>query len=139
MGQVFNQFSEESTKEMIRKKFMSNNDTIEILSDSYRLSLMCPISKQKIQLPTRGLECSHIECFDLISFLKVASSDPCASKKCPLCKKNVKLDALKVDNWLLKITCKLFATSSTEVNVLPNATWTEVRNDEAECSYILIN
>ena len=29
------------------------------------LSLRCPVSLQRIEIPVRGLNCTHLACFDL--------------------------------------------------------------------------
>ncbi len=42
-------------------------------SDSLPVTLRCPLSHLRIALPARGVGCAHLQCFDLLTFLKVWS------------------------------------------------------------------
>eukprot|EP01004_Peranema_trichophorum_P001968 NODE_1259_length_2040_cov_73.537298_g1067_i0.p1 GENE.NODE_1259_length_2040_cov_73.537298_g1067_i0~~NODE_1259_length_2040_cov_73.537298_g1067_i0.p1 ORF type:complete len:637 (+),score=134.68 NODE_1259_length_2040_cov_73.537298_g1067_i0:52-1962(+) len=59
-----------------RKRVKSHFDTRkdpqdedEIEATALQVSLQCPLSFMRIAVPSKGLECKHIQCFDLESFL----------------------------------------------------------------------
>jgi SUMO ligase MMS21 Smc5/6 complex component len=49
-----------------------------------KVSLKCPITFKKINLPARGHDCKHIQCFDLESYLQLNCER--GSWRCPVCK-----------------------------------------------------
>lgn len=44
----------------------------EIQQISVKWSLLCPISKNRIEIPGRSKNCNHLQCFDLKNFLFVS-------------------------------------------------------------------
>jgi len=46
---------------------LNNNDVM--CSSRRRLSLLCPISHTRIEIPARGKACRHVQCFDLLAYL----------------------------------------------------------------------
>jgi E3 SUMO-protein ligase PIAS1 len=50
------------------------------------MSLKCPLTKETIETPVRGIYCSHIHCFDLRSYLTLMLSTKVPSWTCPICK-----------------------------------------------------
>lgn len=49
-----------------------------------KVSLKCPITFRRIQLPARGHDCRHIQCFDLESYLQLNCER--GTWRCPVCK-----------------------------------------------------
>lgn len=49
-----------------------------------KVSLKCPITYRRINLPARGHDCKHIQCFDLQSYLQMNSER--GTWRCPVCK-----------------------------------------------------
>ncbi|OMJ94676.1 hypothetical protein SteCoe_2009 [Stentor coeruleus] len=68
--------------EFIKAKFSDDN---EIKSCSIRLNLKCPYTLKTITIPARGKDCSHLSCFDLITFIDIQKYEN-YSWKCPICK-----------------------------------------------------
>ena len=54
------------------------------------MSLLCPITFKRMTLPARGIDCVHIQCFDLESYLKCNSEK--LVWKCPVCNKIAPLE-----------------------------------------------
>ncbi|CAD8063015.1 unnamed protein product [Paramecium primaurelia] len=54
---------------------------------SIKISLLCPITLQLINIPARGRFCNHLQCFDLENFI-IAIDNQKDKKiwKCPICK-----------------------------------------------------
>lgn len=79
-------------KERIQPRQPNNDDDdlVTVGSDTIVLDLKCPISKTTLKVPVRGKHCSHIDCFDLDSFLssrpKYAGGVPVPDAWfCPIC------------------------------------------------------
>ena len=54
---------------LIREKLSCDDN--EIATTSLRVSLLCPLSKARIQIPCRPTTCNHLQCFDASTFLQV--------------------------------------------------------------------
>lgn len=65
----------EANLESLRKANSEHkNDELEILEDSVKLSLKCPISFIRIQNPVKFKSCKHGQCFDLSSWKQLTQS-----------------------------------------------------------------
>jgi MIZ/SP-RING zinc finger len=54
---------------------------------NYKIPLRCLIKNRKIDEAVRGSKCSHIRCFDLISWLQLQGNPKAQRWVCPICKK----------------------------------------------------
>ncbi|XP_055327315.1 E3 SUMO-protein ligase PIAS1-like [Paramacrobiotus metropolitanus] len=68
----------------------------DIVTDSQRISLQCPASRRRLQLPVRGRHSDHVGCFDAESFLLMNTAQK-ACWTCPACNKPVPFDEIVVD------------------------------------------
>ena len=59
------------------------------------MSLLCPLSEQRIVVPVRGRDCQHFECFDLDAYLSKGSKD--GLWHCPICDQEVTTSSLNRD------------------------------------------
>lgn len=59
------------------------------------MSLKCPLSTIRINVPCRSIVCTHNQCFDALSFLQLQEQAP--TWTCPVCNKVVNFEALQVD------------------------------------------
>ncbi|KAH7711857.1 MIZ zinc finger family protein [Aphelenchoides avenae] len=62
-----------------------------------RLSLLCPITNKRIVDPARGVNCTHLECFDLTAYLGSQIKKPFWD--CPICQKRLPADDLRIDEF----------------------------------------
>lgn len=60
---------------------LNGEDGVE--QTAIKVSLKCPITFKPIQLPARGSDCKHIQCFDLQSYLQLNCER--GSWRCPVC------------------------------------------------------
>jgi len=65
------------------------------------LSLRCPLSQSRLQTGVRGRECTHLQCFDLDSYLLWNRSTP--SWRCPICQQRARWDDLVVEPLVQEI------------------------------------
>uniref|UniRef100_A0A4W6EZV2 Zinc finger MIZ-type containing 2 n=1 Tax=Lates calcarifer TaxID=8187 RepID=A0A4W6EZV2_LATCA len=60
---------------------LNGEDGVE--QTAIKVSLKCPITFRRIQLPARGHDCRHIQCFDLESYLQLNCER--GTWRCPVC------------------------------------------------------
>ncbi len=117
---------ESQTIQMVKKKFGldTDSDNFEILDDYYKLSLICPLTKKKLELPARGTNCQHLECFDLRSYLSLTHDSILTN--CPICKSYFVKSTLRIDTFILNILSNENSKSLSEVNVDKHGNWFKV-------------
>jgi hypothetical protein len=79
---------------MVRRKLIGTDDEI-LPEDSFKISLDCMISLQRIVTPVRSKYCAHLQCFDLQTYL--AMNEKKNNWKCPKCGARCYLDDLIID------------------------------------------
>ena len=67
----------------------------DIVATSIVMSLKCPLSTLRMELPCRSTLCTHNQCFDASSFLQLQEQAP--TWTCPICNKLISFEALVVD------------------------------------------
>jgi E3 SUMO-protein ligase PIAS1 len=67
----------------------------DLVTTSTVMSLKCPLSTLRMELPCRSTVCPHIQCFDATSFLQLQEQAP--TWTCPICNKLINFEALVVD------------------------------------------
>lgn len=125
----------------------------DIVATSTVMSLKCPLSTLRIQIPCRSLSCTHNQCFDAASFLELQQQGP--TWTCPVCNKSASFESLQIDEYVSshidqhppvsrdsrgkKLTCMiryvediLHTTSSSveQVTIEPNGTWHADRRED---------
>ncbi|XP_061398419.1 zinc finger MIZ domain-containing protein 2 [Musca vetustissima] len=91
-----------------------------------KISLKCPILKSRIRLPARGLECKHIQCFDLEGYLMVNSER--GTWRCPECSKPALTESLEIDQYYWAILNTLNTTEVEDVVIDSSANWKALPN-----------
>lgn len=88
-----------------RQAMQRLGDDDDVTVDVIELSLICPLTKQRLQWPVRGADCQHTDCFDLRAYFPACAAvkskrDP--SMPCPFaeCGQLVFASSLLVDWWL---------------------------------------
>lgn len=61
--------------------------------------LFCPITGKLMKFPGRGINCSHQQCFDLKTFLKIANKS--GRFFCPICQKKIEVSQLVISKFAL--------------------------------------
>ncbi|XP_073095295.1 zinc finger MIZ domain-containing protein 2 isoform X3 [Manis javanica] len=86
-----------------------------------KVSLKCPITFRRIQLPARGHDCRHIQCFDLESYLQLNCER--GTWRCPVCNKTALLEGLEVDQYMLGILIYIQNSDHEEITIDPTCSW----------------
>uniref|UniRef100_A0A1A9ZTN8 SP-RING-type domain-containing protein n=1 Tax=Glossina pallidipes TaxID=7398 RepID=A0A1A9ZTN8_GLOPL len=86
-----------------------------------KISLKCPIMKTRIRLPARGLECNHIQCFDLEAYLMMNCER--GTWRCPECNKPALTESLEIDQYYWAILNTLSTSDVEEVIIDSSANW----------------
>ncbi|KAJ5491593.1 hypothetical protein N7539_003160 [Penicillium diatomitis] len=107
-------------KEQVIREMKNRADDSDIVATSSIMSLKCPLSTLRIQVPCRSIVCTHNQCFDAASFLELQKQAP--TWTCPVCSKSTSFESLQVDQYVSDI---LDSTSrdTESVVVEPNGTW----------------
>uniref|UniRef100_A0AAY4CXS2 SP-RING-type domain-containing protein n=1 Tax=Denticeps clupeoides TaxID=299321 RepID=A0AAY4CXS2_9TELE len=101
---------------------LNGEDGVE--QTAIRVSLLCPITFRRIQLPARGHDCRHIQCFDLESYLQLNCER--GTWRCPVCNKTALLEGLEVDQYMLGILIYIQNSDYEEITIDPVCSWKPV-------------
>ncbi|KAI0603404.1 PINIT domain-containing protein [Biscogniauxia sp. FL1348] len=104
---------------VIRELTKKANDP-DIVTTSTKLSLKCPLSYMRLNVPCRSTSCNHIQCFDANSYLQLQEQGP--QWICPICNNAAPFDELAVDEYVKDI---LENTSSSleHITIEPDGRW----------------
>jgi hypothetical protein len=75
------------------------NDEAE--PDRLSITVLDTFTRELIEHPVRGLECKHLQCFDLKPFLYLTHSSASRDWKCPLCHSDVR--KMLIDKYQLEL------------------------------------
>ncbi|KAL4747651.1 hypothetical protein BDW72DRAFT_182153 [Aspergillus terricola var. indicus] len=86
------------TREQVLQEMKSKAEDADIVATSTVMSLKCPLSTRRIEVPCRSVLCTHNQCFDASSFLQLQEQAPTWS--CPVCAKATSYESLNVDQYV---------------------------------------
>ncbi|GAO18201.1 hypothetical protein UVI_02022680 [Ustilaginoidea virens] len=105
----------------------------DVVATSQVLSLKCPLSYMRLEVPCRSLCCTHIQCFDATSYLQLQEQGP--QWLCPICNKSAPFEQLAVDEYVRDILANTSRDLET-VTIEPNGRWsTKAAQDNGEVSF----
>ncbi len=116
--------------------FKSGNDGDDdcaISATSMRLSLKCPLGLTTINVPARGVKCTHLQCFDLEVFLRYCSIGSESMWRCAVCHKYVDPHEVVVDQFMMNIVDEVKKKIASEregideVDIFDDGRWELVR------------
>jgi len=103
----------------------------EIVFNEMLLDLRCPISFSRIQIPAKGRQCTHVQCFDLEKFLNYQMTAKNANWKCFKCQKSLTIGDIVIDDWVQSI---LRETGGNVVEYFKDGKWKPHDEEEEEDS-----
>lgn len=104
----------------IRRNF-ENEDGISI--DVEKISLNCPITYGRINVPMRGVNCDHLSCFDGLSYL--ALQEQISTWKCPFCQSRTPIGDLRISEYFSEVL-KSVSPNTETVSIGKDCKWTEL-------------
>ncbi|KAK7429625.1 hypothetical protein QQZ08_003820 [Neonectria magnoliae] len=136
---------DETRQRMIRRLRPSNSDDVIIADETLQVSLADPFSSSMFQIPVRGVNCLHFECFDLETWLQTRPSKPpqkggdefqrgpepsmVDTWKCPICDLDARPVSLRIDDYFVWVRNELVARDmaiTKAITVTADGQWTPV-------------
>jgi len=89
----------EAKQDIINK--MQQDAESDVSTLSLEVSVICPLGKCRMQTPARPRSCTHLQCFDVRTFLMMNANRP--SWMCPVCHKEAQFTDLQIDGYFSEI------------------------------------
>ncbi len=115
------------SKEQVVREMVSKVQDSDIEATSSVMSLKCPISTLRIDVPCRSTVCGHNQCFDASSFLQLQGQAP--TWTCPVCYKAISFEALTVDQYVNDILNQT-PKSIDQVLIEPTGEWSQTSDSD---------
>ncbi|KAH7713341.1 MIZ/SP-RING zinc finger [Aphelenchoides avenae] len=112
--------SRQEAMKLVRRYYSHGEVQVE---STKRVSLICPISKRRIEDACRGEQCLHLECFDLRTYLQYHTQ--LTYWDCPVCDKKVSLERLRIDEYVTSILQEVPA-ACLEVEILGDGSFNAI-------------
>lgn len=113
--------SDYSRQLAIEKLSIQDND-LEIETSTLKASLICPLMKCRISIPGRSINCKHVQCFDLTSYLYMNEKKP--TWNCPVCDRYAPYEDLVIDSYYSEILKK--ANDCEDIQFNSNGDWSRI-------------
>ncbi|KAI9741944.1 MAG: SUMO ligase siz1 [Cirrosporium novae-zelandiae] len=109
-------------KEQVLREMIAKSRDADIETTSTVMSLKCPLSASRINVPCRSIVCHHPQCFDAVSYLQLQEQAP--TWLCPLCNKTAPFQTLHIDQYVDEIL-ENTSPSTEQVTIEPNGRWSQ--------------
>ncbi|RAK96428.1 uncharacterized protein BO80DRAFT_458967 [Aspergillus ibericus CBS 121593] len=116
------------SKEQVLREMRSKAGDSDIVATSSVMSLKCPLSTLRIEVPCRSVICTHNQCFDASSFLQLQEQAPTWS--CPVCSKATSFESLQIDQYVDDIL-RLTSLDVEQVIIEPDGRWSSPNHEES--------
>uniref|UniRef100_A0A0M3JSL8 E3 SUMO-protein ligase gei-17 (inferred by orthology to a C. elegans protein) n=1 Tax=Anisakis simplex TaxID=6269 RepID=A0A0M3JSL8_ANISI len=111
------------TKRAISEKLRDDDEDDGVQMESIKFTLLCPLGRTRMVTPVKGYDCEHLQCFDLMLYLKMNEKRP--TWKCAICDKSVTYENLIIDGYFEQVLKKA-SRNVTEVELLADGEWRPV-------------
>lgn len=108
------------TKQSVLDDMKNKARDTDIVATASVLSLKCPLSTLRIDIPCRSTSCKHNQCFDGLSYLQLQEQGP--TWLCPICNNSAPFDSLAIDEYVRSILEET-SKSTDQVTVQPDGKW----------------
>ena len=108
----------EAERQILGGQAIPARDTLALLPAApatLALSLACPLSGSRLDVPVRTHACAHAGCFDLRAFL--AYNAVVAQWRCPVCNAAASPERLALDRWVAALLLRRNVQNSLSVRV----------------------
>lgn len=112
---------EKNSMNLVRESFggRTGSTNSDLSMTSLTVSLLCPLSMQRMKYPSRSIYCTHVQCFDVVSYLQINEFKP--SWKCPVCRDKAPFENLVIDGMFKRIL--LEKNASNEIQFAADGSW----------------
>ncbi|CAL8126132.1 unnamed protein product [Orchesella dallaii] len=86
-----------------------------------RVSIACPMGKERMTWPCRAVTCAHLQCFDANQFLLMNRKNP--KFRCPVCNNQLKFDDLRIDGYILDVVQSLSKADGNDIELFADGKW----------------
>lgn len=108
-----------ATVEKIKQQFTLDDDD-DIAISNLNVSLKDSLTLTKIKCPVRSVFCSHIDCFDGLTFLEAQFQIP--TWQCPLCLMAIKFRDLSVSDYFVDVL-KNTSDNEDQISIFEDGSW----------------
>ncbi|CAM1501045.1 Fc.00g102070.m01.CDS01 [Cosmosporella sp. VM-42] len=140
--------ADETMRKVQRRLRPSDSDEIIIQDETLSVSLADPFSSTMFEVPVRGVDCQHLECFDLETWLQTRPMKPKQQGKrpsyggeptlvdvwkCPICSLDARPLSLRVDEFFVSVRKMLLERNESNVRSITldaNGTWSPVQEPD---------
>lgn len=117
--------SSKDTKNEIIKKLTDVDPDLATTSNQF--SLLCPLTKTRMKIPAKSINCDHIKCFDASTFIKLNELN--LTWFCPICCASCLYDEIKIENYFLEVvTSSILEDDDNEIIIHTDGSWEKVLN-----------
>lgn len=127
------------TNERVQKHLSSSgaDEELSIVNDDLSVNLLDPFTARVFNTPARGVDCRHLECFDLDTYLMTKASKSGKGPmdwnwRCPICDRDARPQSLVIDNYLVDVRADLERKGQLEdakgIRIKGDGTW-ELKTD----------
>lgn len=87
-----------------------------------KVSINCPLGKTRMKYPCRSTNCTHLQCFDGLTYIQMNEKKP--KWNCPVCYKSSPLKDLLIDEYFEEIVnSDKLTEDTTEIKLLIDGSW----------------
>ncbi|KAJ3315431.1 SUMO ligase siz1 [Boothiomyces sp. JEL0838] len=91
-------------RNLVNDLFNESDDDCMMVVETMPLKLTCPLTLKRMTTPVRNLNCKHLNCFDLETWINSYSAGIIfVNLTCPICSKHIHLNFLCLDMAVKKI------------------------------------
>ncbi|CEM24689.1 unnamed protein product [Vitrella brassicaformis CCMP3155] len=103
----------------------NHDDEVTCVQGGRKVKLTCPNTLHRISIPARGRSCRHLQCFDLMGFLEITSTQRSFNNrwKCPCCHLVVRPADLTVDMWFKRLLADRQTANVDEIEITEDGRW----------------
>lgn len=116
--------TDETLREIQRRLKPKDSDDIIFEDDRLRATVADPFSSRLFKTPVRGVDCKHIECFDLDIWLQTRSCKPSHDRaepslvdcwRCPICDRDARPVSLRIDDFFADVQRQLVQSDGDDI------------------------
>ena len=129
----------ETVEKISRRLKLLDSDDVIVEDKTLSISVTDPFTSVMFEVPVRGLNCKHMECFDLGVWLMTREGKPSAVKgqepsladswNCPICGQDARPNMLQIDGYMAQVRSQLLAMgkeNTKTIQVAADGNWEPV-------------